>query len=53
MSADTITKTLPVEVGVSFERLSDVEITTVFARDLTSRQRADAQRSELEAQLRE
>ena len=54
MTARTATgKTLPVEVGMSFERLSDVEITTVFARDLTSRQRADAQRSELEAQLRE
>ncbi|MEG0539548.1 MAG: ATP-binding protein [Comamonas sp.] len=46
-------KTLPVEVGMSFERLSDGEVTTVFARDLTSRKRAEAQRSELELQLRE
>ncbi|MBQ0133356.1 MAG: response regulator [Comamonas sp.] len=54
MTARTATgKTLPVEVGMSFERLSDVEITTVFARDLTSRKRAEAQRSELEIQLRE
>ncbi|WP_438802254.1 PAS domain-containing hybrid sensor histidine kinase/response regulator [Comamonas aquatica] len=54
MTALTATgKTLPVEVGMSFERLSDGEITTVFARDLTSRKRAEAQRSELELQLRE
>lgn len=54
MTALTATgNTLPVEVGMSFERLSDGEITTVFARDLTSRKRAEAQRSELELQLRE
>lgn len=46
-------KTMPVEVGMSFERLADGETTTVFARDLTSRKRAEAQRSELEVQLRE
>jgi two-component system, cell cycle sensor histidine kinase and response regulator CckA len=46
-------KTVPVEVGMSFERLAEGEVTTVFARDLTSHKRADAQRSELEVQLRE
>lgn len=44
---------IPVEVGVSFEHYGDGETTTVFARDLTSRKRADAQRAELEVQLRE
>lgn len=54
MTARTATgKTLPVEVSMSFERLSDGEVTTVFARDLTSHKRAEAQRSELEMQLRE
>jgi two-component system, cell cycle sensor histidine kinase and response regulator CckA len=46
-------KTVPVEVGMSFERLADGEVITVFARDLTSHKRAEAQRSELEVQLRE
>ena len=46
-------KRLSVEVSVSFERHSSGETTTVFARDLTSRKRAEAQRSVLEAQLRE
>ncbi|WP_394789581.1 ATP-binding protein [Rhodoferax sp.] len=46
-------KTLSVEVSVSFESQSTGETTTVFARDLTSRKRAEAQRSVLEAQLRE
>ena len=46
-------KTVPVEVGMSFERLADGEVTTIFARDLSSRKRAEAQRSELEVQLRE
>jgi two-component system cell cycle sensor histidine kinase/response regulator CckA len=46
-------KSLSVEVSVSFERGPDGETTTVFARDLTSRKRAEAQRSVLEAQLRE
>ena len=54
MTARTATgKTVPVEVGVSFERLAEGEVTTVFARDLTSHKRAEAQRSELELQLRE
>lgn len=54
MTARTATgKTLPVEVAMSFERLADGEVTTVFARDLTSHKRAEAQRSELEMQLRE
>ena len=44
---------IPVEVGISFERYGEGETTTVFARDLTSRKRADAQRAELEVQLRE
>lgn len=46
-------KTVPVEVGMSFERLAEGEVITVFARDLTSHKRAEAQRSELEVQLRE
>ena len=44
---------LPVEVSVSFEHHSGGETTTVFARDLTSRKKAEAQRTELEGQLRE
>ena len=44
---------IAVEVGISFERYGEGETTTVFARDLTSRKRADAQRAELEVQLRE
>ncbi|WP_455556531.1 PAS domain-containing hybrid sensor histidine kinase/response regulator [Comamonas sp.] len=54
MMARTATgKMVPVEVGLSFERLPDGEITTVYARDLSSRKRAEAQRNELEMQLRE
>lgn len=44
---------IPVEVSVSFEHHSGGETTTVFARDLTSRKKAEAQRNELEDQLRE
>ncbi|GAA4421838.1 hybrid sensor histidine kinase/response regulator [Acidovorax lacteus] len=44
---------LAVEVSVSFERHAAGETTTVFARDLTGRKRAEAARAELEAQLRE
>jgi PAS domain S-box-containing protein len=40
--------TVPVEVSVAFG-----ETTTLFARDLTSRKRAEEQRNALEAQLRE
>ncbi len=46
-------KELAVEVSVSFERHVDGETTTVFARDLTGRKKAEAHRNELEAQLRE
>ncbi|MDD2692912.1 MAG: ATP-binding protein [Simplicispira sp.] len=46
-------KELSVEVSMSFERHGEGETTTVFARDLTSRKKAEAQRNELEAQLRE
>ncbi|MFN9472991.1 ATP-binding protein [Acidovorax sp.] len=46
-------KELDVEVSVSFERHAEGETTTVFARDLTGRKKAEAHRSELEAQLRE
>ncbi len=46
-------KELAVEVSVSFERRAEGETTTVFARDLTGRKKAEAHRSELEAQLRE
>lgn len=46
-------KELAVEVSVSFERHAEGETTTVFARDLTGRKRAEAHRNELEAQLRE
>ena len=54
MTAKTATgKTVPVEVSMSFESLSDGEVTTIFARDLTSSKRAEAQRNELEMQLRE
>lgn len=44
---------LAVEVSISFERHSEGETTTVFARDLTGRKKAEARRSELEVQLRE
>ncbi|MDA8453282.1 ATP-binding protein [Acidovorax sp. GBBC 3334] len=46
-------KELAVEVSVSFERHAEGETTTVFARDLTGRKKAEAHRTELEAQLRE
>ena len=50
-------KELAVEVSVSFERhaasVGGGETTTVFARDLTGRKKAEAHRNELEAQLRE
>ncbi|BFO55432.1 ATP-binding protein [Acidovorax sacchari] len=46
-------KELAVEVSVSFERHAEGETTTVFARDLTGRKKAEAHRGELEAQLRE
>ncbi|MBV7540775.1 ATP-binding protein [Acidovorax sp. sic0104] len=46
-------KELAVEVSVSFERHSEGETTTVFARDLTGRKKAEAHRNELESQLRE
>jgi len=47
-------KLLAVEVSVAFEQHSGGETTTtVFARDLSSRKKAEAHRSELEAQLRE
>ena len=46
-------KELAVEVSVSFERHTEGETTTVFARDLTGRKKAEAHRTELEAQLRE
>ena len=44
---------LALEVSVSFERHAEGETTTVFARDLTGRKKAEAHRNELEAQLRE
>ncbi|MEG0150852.1 MAG: ATP-binding protein [Comamonas sp.] len=44
---------IPVEVSVSFERHHSGDTTTVFARDLTSRKKAEAQRNALESQLRE
>ena len=46
-------KELAVEISVSFERHAEGETTTVFARDLTGRKKAEAHRNELEAQLRE
>jgi PAS domain S-box-containing protein len=54
MTARTATgRELAVEVSVSFERHAEGETTTVFARDLTGRKKAEERRSELEAQLRE
>lgn len=44
---------LAVEVSMAFERHGEGETTTIFARDLTARKQAEAQRSELEVQLRE
>lgn len=41
------------EISVSFEHHSSGDTTTIFARDLTSRNRAEAQRNALETQLRE
>ena len=46
-------KELAVEVSVSFERHAEGETTTIFARDLTGRKKAEAHRNELEVQLRE
>ncbi len=46
-------KELAVEISVSFERHAEGETTTVFARDLTGRKKAEAHRNELEVQLRE
>ncbi len=46
-------KVLPVEVSVAFERHPDGDTTTIFARDLTSRKRAEIHRNALEAQLRQ
>ena len=54
MTGMTVTgREIPVEVSVSFEHHSSGDTTTIFARDLTSRKRADAQRNALETQLRE
>lgn len=54
MTAHTATgKLLPVEVSMSFERLSDAQITTLYVRDMSERHREEAERRELEAQLRE
>lgn len=54
MTAHTVSgKELAVEVSVSFERHAQGETTTVFARDLTGRKKAEAHRNELEVQLRE
>ena len=44
---------IPMEISVSFEHHSSGDTTTIFARDLTSRNRAEAQRNALETQLRE
>jgi len=46
-------KRLAVEVSLSFEKHPDGDTTTLFARDLTSRKRAEAHRNMLEGQLRE
>ncbi|MDF1485954.1 ATP-binding protein [Ramlibacter sp. H39-3-26] len=54
MSARTaLGRELTLEIGVSFERTEEGETTTVFARDLTGRKKAEAHHAELEAQLRE
>lgn len=54
MTAHTVSgKELAVEVSVSFERHAEGETTTIFARDLTGRKKAEAHRNELEVQLRE
>ena len=44
---------LAVEVSVAFEHLAEGRSTTVFVRDLTRHQQAEARKRELEAQLRE
>ncbi|QEA11682.1 PAS domain-containing hybrid sensor histidine kinase/response regulator [Comamonas flocculans] len=44
---------LAVEVSVTFEHHEGSVTTTVFARDLTARKRAEERRQELEVQLRE
>ena len=46
-------KKIAVEVSVSCERQPQGNITTVFARDLTARQKIETQRKVLETQLRE
>lgn len=46
-------KDLAVELSVAFEHRAEGRSTTVFARDLSARKKAEAQRSSLEAQLRE
>jgi signal transduction histidine kinase/CheY-like chemotaxis protein len=44
---------LPVEVSVSCERQPRGDVITIFARDLTARNKAEEQRSALESQLRQ
>ncbi len=44
---------IPLDVSVSFEQHPDGDIITLFARDLTSRKKMEAHRTELESQLRE
>ncbi len=44
---------LAVEVSVSFEQHAEGGTTTIFARDMTARKRAEERRGELELQLRE
>ena len=46
-------RVLQVELSVSLERRPEGDTTTVFARDLTGRKRAEAQRAVLEGKLRE
>jgi two-component system, cell cycle sensor histidine kinase and response regulator CckA len=54
MSGNTAQGTaLALEVSVTRERLAAGDVITVFARDLTQRKAMEAQRNELEAQLRE
>ena len=54
MPARTATgRLLDVEVNMTFERHEGSTTTTVFARDLTARKKAEERRQELEVQLRE
>ena len=46
-------KSVSIEVSVSFERHPDGDTTTIFARDLTARNKIEAHRNALESQLRE